>query len=211
VAVRKILSIGNALIAIIAGALVLLGYLLPNLLGGLRQYLIQLAVTLTAFAVLLGIVNLGSVHWKRATAPKAGASNVYSAVLLLSLVLTILLVGFSGPTGFWSIWLVSTFQIPVETSLVAVLAIVLVFAAARLLSRRLHWASLLFLSAAVLVLLGIAPLPYIGEIPFLSNVRQWLSSVPALAGARGLLLGVALGTVATGLRILMGVDRPYGD
>jgi hypothetical protein len=24
------------------------------------------------------------------------------------------------------------------------------------------------------------------------------------------LLGVALGTVATGIRILMGVDRPYG-
>ena len=72
---KKVLSIGNALIAIIAGVLVLLGYLLPTLLGGLRQYLIQLAVILTAFAVLLGIFNLASVHWKRATEPKAGANN----------------------------------------------------------------------------------------------------------------------------------------
>jgi hypothetical protein len=31
-----------------------------------------------------------------------------------------------------------------------------------------------------------------------------------MAGARGILLGVALGTVATGLRILIGADRPYG-
>jgi hypothetical protein len=27
---------------------------------------------------------------------------------------------------------------------------------------------------------------------------------------RGLLLGIALGAIATGLRILMGVERPYG-
>jgi hypothetical protein len=209
--VKKVLSIGNALIAIAAGVLVLLGYLLPALLGGLRALLVQWAVILAAFALLLGIVNLLMVHGKRLAAPKAGMNRLYSAVLLLSLVLTILLVGLSGPTGTWSVWLVNTFQIPVEASLLAVLAVVLVYAAARLLSRRLHWASLLFLGTVVLVLLGMAPLLFIGEVPFLSSLRQWLASVPALAGARGLLLGVALGVIATGLRILMGVDRPYGD
>ena len=208
---KKVLSIGNALIAIVAGALVLLGYLLPELLGGLRQLLVQWAVILAAFALLLGIFNLASVHWKRATAPKAGSNNVYSAVLLLSLVLTVLLVSIAGPTNFWSIWLINTFQVPVETSLLAVLAIVLVFAAVRLFSRRLHWASLLFLGAAVLVLIGTAPLPVIGQIQLLGDIRQWLANGPALAGARGLLLGVALGTIATGVRILMGVDRPYGE
>ncbi len=41
---------------------------------------------------------------------------------------------------------------------------------------------------------------------------NWLPVVNLLpeAGARGILLGVALGSVTTGLRILMGVDRPYG-
>ena len=210
-AVKKVLSIGNALIAIIAGSLVLLGYLLPDLLGGLRQLIVQWAVILAAFALLLGILNLASVHWKRAIGSKNKPANLYSAVLLLSLVLTILLVGITGPTSFWSVWLVTTFQIPVETSLLAVLSIVLVFAAARLLSRRLHWASLLFLGAAVLVLLGTAPLPFFGELAPLTRLSEWLAGSPALAGARGLLLGVALGTIATGIRILMGVDRPYGD
>lgn len=210
-AVKKILSIGNALIAMAAGILVLLGYLLPDLLGGLRQYLVQLAVILATFAALLGILNLASVHWKRATGPKVGASNLYSAVLLLSLLLTIILVSISGPGGFWSTWLLESVWIPVETSLIAVLAIVLLFAASRLLSRRLHWTSLLFLAAAVLVLIGITPLPFFGQISLLGSLRNWLATVPALAGARGLLLGIALGTIATGLRILMGVDRPYGD
>jgi hypothetical protein len=30
-----------------------------------------------------------------------------------------------------------------------------------------------------------------------------------IAGARGILLGIALGSVTTGLRILLGADRPY--
>jgi len=210
-AVKKALSIGNALIAIAAGVLVLLGYLLPELLGSLRTLLVQWAVILAAFALLLGIINLVMVHGKRLTTPKASLNKLYSAVLLLSLILTILLVGIATPTSFWSVWLVSTFQVPVEASLLAVLAVVLVYSASRLLSRRLHWTSLLFLGTVVLVLLGMAPLLFIGEVPILSSLRQWLASVPALAGARGLLLGVALGAIATGLRILMGVDRPYGD
>ncbi len=29
--------------------------------------------------------------------------------------------------------------------------------------------------------------------------------------ARGIVLGVALGAITTGLRVLLGADRPYGD
>jgi hypothetical protein len=92
----------------------------------------------------------------------------------------------------------------------AVLAVVLVYGAARLLSRRPKWYTVLFLVTVLVVLLGSVPIFFIGEVTPLSALRNWLSQVPAIAGARGLLLGIALGTVATGLRILIGVDRPYG-
>jgi hypothetical protein len=48
------------------------------------------------------------------------------------------------------------------------------------------------------------------NLPLIGEIRSWIVSVPALGGARGILLGIALGTIATGLRILMGSDRPYG-
>jgi len=35
--------------------------------------------------------------------------------------------------------------------------------------------------------------------------------VVAAGGARGILLGVALGSIVTGLRVLLAVDRPYGE
>jgi hypothetical protein len=33
--------------------------------------------------------------------------------------------------------------------------------------------------------------------------------VPTVAGARGIILGIALGAAATGLRVLLGFDQPY--
>jgi hypothetical protein len=50
-----------------------------------------------------------------------------------------------------------------------------------------------------------SPLTILG----LPDLRNWLVNTWAVAGARGILLGVALGAIATGLRILLGSDRPY--
>lgn len=205
---KKILPITNAIIAVISGLFVLLGYFFPGALGGIQSTLIGWAIILAAFALLLGMFNLAMVHWKKMGSE--GSSRVYSIVLLVSLFVTILIVSISGPTGSWSMWLFNSFQVPVEVSLLAVLAVVLVYAAARLLARRPKWNTILFLVTVLIVLAGSVPLFFIGEIAPLSIVRGWLAQVPAIAGARGLLLGVALGTVATGLRILIGIDRPYG-
>jgi hypothetical protein len=91
----------------------------------------------------------------------------------------------------------------------AVLAISLTYAAARLLSRRLNLFSMVFVGVVLLLLIGAAP-QIAAQAPLLAEIRNWILRVPALAGARGILLGVALGTIATGIRILTGSDRPYG-
>jgi hypothetical protein len=206
--VKKVLPITNAIIAIVAGTLVLLGYFFPGLFGNIQSILIGWAIILAGFAVLLGIFNLAMVHWKKITTHDKNRG--YSLVLLVSLILTILLVSISGPTGSLSLWIFNTFQVPAEISLLAVLAVILLYAATRLLSKRPKWTTILFLATVLLVLLGTAPLYFLGQIDILNTFQAWLTQVPAVAGARGLLLGVALGTVAAGLRILIGTDRPYG-
>jgi len=205
---KKILPTSNAIIAVISGLLVLLGYFFPGVFGNIQSILIGWSIILAAFALLLGIFNLAFVHWKKTKA--GGAGGINSIVLLVSLGITIILVSLSGPTGALSLWIFNSFQVPVEISLLAVLAVVLVYAAARLLTRRPKWYTVLFLVTVLIVLLGSVPLFFLGEVAPLVALRGWLAQVPAVAGARGLLLGVALGTVATGIRILMGVDRPYG-
>ena len=100
---------------------------------------------------------------------------------------------------------------PVEASLMALLTVTLIYASVRLLRRRTDIMSIVFIGAAALTIFASVSLPFIGEIPLLGDViRPWLTSTLAAGGARGLLLGVALGALTTGLRVLFAFDRPFG-
>jgi hypothetical protein len=205
--VKKILPTTNVIIAVVSGVLVLLGYFFSGVFESIQSVLLGWAIILAAFALLLGIFNLAMVHWKKVNAK--GSNSIYSIVLLVSLGITIVVAGLSGPTGGAALWIFNTFQVPVEVSLLAILAVVLIYTLARLISRRPRWYTILFLVTVLVVLIGMCHYSF-GELSLLTALRGWIAQVPAVAGARGLLLGVALGTVATGLRILLGVDRPYG-
>lgn len=201
-------------IAIAVGLIVLVGYFLP-VAGGVRFYLLRTGMVLSAVALLVGVINLLSVHFKKITAQEKGVG--YSFALIVSLVVT-LAVGIldmvrayqtGSPIFEWSNWIFTYIQLPVETSLMAVIAVSLTFAATQLLRRKLNTFTVVFFASLCLVLLG--TIPFITAIiPAFDKIRAWIIQIPAMAGARGLLLGIALGTIATGIRILTGSDRPYG-
>jgi hypothetical protein len=199
----------SASVAIVAGLLILLGYFLPfDQMQSLKGTLVQWAVFLAAFALLAGVVNLVKVHWSKVKNRKTG--GIYSIILLVSLVATIAVAGYFGPSSSPSLWIFNNIQLPIEISLVALLVVVLAFASVRLLRRRPDVPSVIFFVTVLFVLMGTAPLFFVGEVPLLSKFRDLIVQVLSVAGARGILLGVALGTIATGIRVILGADRPYG-
>lgn len=199
----------SAAVAIAAGILVLLGYFIPlEVFQSLRAILVQWAVILAAFALLVGIANLLYVHWSKVKRRKPG--GFYSLVLLAAFLVTVVVAIVSGPTGSWSIWMFNYIQFPVEASLLALLAVILLLAVVRLFRRRLDTFSVVFVLSALLVLLGAAPLFIVGDVPGINLVHTVIVQILSVAGARGILLGVALGIIATAMRILLGADRPYG-
>lgn len=203
----RILGLISIAVAVAIGVVVLLGFFVDlPLLISVRVTFLRWAVILASIALVVGVLNLLGVHWRKVSGSQPG--SIYSVVLIVSLLATLVVAGFFGPTASWSMWIFNYIQVPIETSLMAILAVVLAYAAARLLNRRLNLFSLIFLGTALLVLVGTASLPGL-NVPALNDLRAWFERVPATAGARGILLGVALGTIATGLRILMGADRPY--
>ena len=211
----KLKGVFSAVIAIAFGFLVLAGYLFGvtfSLLGELQLFILNVAIILTGFAALVGISNLLIVHTDKIHNKQKGA--FYSVFLILALVVTFLLgllAHFNIPVAkslFSDAFL--SIQLPVEASLMALLVVTLTYASIRLLRRRMNPLSVIFLITALLILVGTAPWPFLGDVPILSALRPWIARFPASAGARGLLLGVALGTLTTGLRILFGSDRPYG-
>jgi hypothetical protein len=192
----------------VIGLVILLGYFVRiDALVGLRSTLLRWALVLAAVALLIGIANLFYVHWRKMIA--GDINSIYSAALIISLVVTLGVVGWFGPTHALSLLIFNHIQVPVESSLVALLGIVLVVTGARLLHRRSDLFAALFVGSVLLALLGSVPFLSV-QLPVISELRAWVAQVPAVAGARGLLLGIALGMVATGLRVLTGAHRSSG-
>jgi hypothetical protein len=107
-------------------------------------------------------------------------------------------------------WIFEYVLSPLEAAAASLLVFFLVAAAFRVMRKRPTWPTFVFVLTVILVLLGTVPLP--GEAgQILTEVRDWLAHVFAMAGARGMLLGVALGTIATGVRVLVGIDRPHSE
>jgi hypothetical protein len=208
--VRIITTFFLAIIAITSGVVVLLGYFLPGvpLFAALRTTFLNWVMILAAMAVFVGIANLFTVHFQKLKIKKDAA---YSVILLIFLAGTFILGLIVSPASPAMDFVFASIQIPVETSLMALLAVSLLYATIRLLRWRANFMSITFIITALIIFLGTAPLPFIGPLPFFSDwLRPIIAQVPAAAGARGILLGVALGTLMTGLRILFGADRPYG-
>jgi hypothetical protein len=208
-----LITIVSTAIAIASGVLVLAGYFFAQkadgqatLLAEIRLTLLSWAIILAGFAIFIGILSLFQVHFKKIQKKEKG--SVYSLLLIISLVATFLF-GLVKPGQVEIVF--TTFQLPVEASLMALLTVTLTYASIRLLGRRSNLLSVIFLVTALVIMLGTAPLPFLGDVPGLSNwLRPFIAQVMAGAGARGILLGMALGTLTTGLRILFGADRPYG-
>ena len=192
-------------IAIVAGLIVLIGYFVPAL-AGVQGVLLNWAIILAGVAALVGVFNLISVHGDKVRRREKG--SIYSAILLISLFASFIFGLALGPDNPNMRLLVSAVIVPVEATLMALLSVTLLYASIRLLRRRTDLMSIVFLLTAVLMLIASATLPF--SSPLNDLIRPWIQQVLALGGARGILIGVALGTLTTGLRVLFGADRPYG-
>lgn len=197
-------------IAIFSGLVILGGYFLQGFvpaLGVIQGHLMNWALILGGTATVVGVFNLITVHTSKIRRKEAG--GIYSALLVVFLAATLLFGMILRPEHAAMRVVMEGIIIPVKAALMGLLAISLLYAAIRLLRRRADMMSVIFLVTAALVMIGSATLPF-GDIPLLGTLARWVTQVLALGGARGILIGVALGTLTTGLRILFGADRPYG-
>jgi len=202
----------TAAIAMASGLIVLAGYLYPlDVLIQMRNTLTEWVVVIAAIAVLVGILNMILVQLNRIRTRQK--NNIYGALLIVSLLLTFGIGVILKPDHMIMNLMVESVVIPVEGTLMAILAITLVYASIRLLRRRSDVMTIIFLLVAVVTLVAIMPIP---STPF-SNIWAYFQDATlqfvnmlASGGARGLLIGIALGALLTSLRVLFGIDRPYG-
>jgi hypothetical protein len=223
--VKRIIAGFTTAIAMIVGWITLATYFSP-LFAPVRVVLVEVAIIVAAFGMILGAVNVLDVHASHIVRRRSGWP--YSLVLFVSMIPILIVSGWEGlkalasnlpveqviQQGIASNTMTLGYKyvlIPIQATLEALLPFLLAFAAYRTLRMRSasgRAGAVIFLVAAILVLIGQVPL---FNLSFIGGLREWILRVWAMAGVRGILLGVALGITATALRVLIGTDRPTSD
>lgn len=208
------LHVGSALataLSILTAAVIIFGLLSSegtDIAAG-SDILLQIASITIALAVLIGIWNLIRVHLGRLFRTENGWA--YSLITLISGI-AVTAVYVMDETDSWtgdlegeklSPTVFEAIQVSIESALAGLIVFFLTYAIYRLLYKRFTWTSILFIAAVAIVLVGWLPL----EDDSLADLREWFMTVPVLAGSRGLLIGIGLGTIVVGIRALTGYDR----
>lgn len=178
-------------------------------------------IIINGIVIYLGIFSLLHSHVNKITRLEAGWA--YSGFVFLGMAV-MLWAGFLSngrlEEGTAYKWVYDNTMVPLGATLFSILAFFIASAAFRAFRARSLDATLL-LSAAVIVMFCRVPWgEYLAGLVFgpidgpqgVKKVVQWILEVPNVAATRGIILGVALGVVATSLKIICGIERGYlGD
>ena len=204
------------LLTAVIGIFMILSFFVPHHLVSVpADFLQQCAVIMTAFGYVLGgasalRVNLEGIARRQSDWP-------YKIVLVASLLFT---VGIGLKEGrHWqddhtvSMFLYNQVYSPMQGTMFALLAFYIASAAFRAFRIRTVEAGLLAV-AALIVMLGRVPVgdsmtAWLPEPLRLGAMQEWIMDVPQSAAKRAVLMGAAMGVMATGLRVILGIERSY--
>jgi len=198
---------GPLLVTFLSGAAVAALFFIPHYKAqAFNSKLLEWTLVVYAFALILGSMSLWNSHARKVKARAEGW--IYSIVTLSALVVITVLgvwkgVGAGTPVGT----IYDTVNSPLASTMFSLLAFVIASAAFRAFRARSVEATLLLITAIVMMVGRVSIGPIIS--PHLPGITEWLLDVPNLAAKRAIALGVGLGAVSTALKIILGIEQSY--
>ena len=204
------------LMTAVIGLFMLLSFFVPHHLVSVpADFLQQCAVIVVAFGYVLGGANAVRVNLEGIA--RRQPDWPYKLVLVVTLAATVVVGLVEGrhwqDTTTVSMFLYNQVYSPMQATMFALLAFFIASAAFRAFRVRTVEAGLLAV-AALIVMLGRVPVgdqltSWLPEQVRLGAMQDWIMNVPQNAAKRAILMGAALGVMATGLRVILGIERSY--
>jgi hypothetical protein len=172
----------------------------------LREKLFDYNQIIFAMTMMAGGITLFRKHLENAIrSSESGVYSLVTIVAILFMVIGALVYGTGVNSPYY--WAFHNMQAPMQASVFALLAFFVASAAYRGFRVRSKTAAVLA-AAALLVLLGRNAF---GEMlsDWLPQAAGWVLNHPSVAAKRGILIGIGLGSVATALRVILGIERTY--
>ncbi len=172
------------------------------------------------FSVILGIVMIIKQHKGRIDKRKPGANTWMFSAWLIGFTLFYLALGIYGVESSGSatptrdptfVWIYNNALVSLDSAMYSILAFYIASAAFRAFKARTKEAAVLLISGAVMMLYN-APAGSVifGPLaPQFNSLGEWILNVPNMAGFRGILIGLAVGAIALGIRVMTGRERGY--
>jgi len=204
------------LVTALIGLFMILSFFVPHQMVSVPADFLQTsAVIVVAFGYVLGGANVLRVNFDAIYKRQPGWP--YKLVLVVSL-LTMVTIGAIEGKGFQGehtrfTWMYERMYSPMSATMFALLAFYIASAAFRAFRIRTFEAGLLA-AAALIVMIGRVPIGdwLTGFMPpamRLSALQEWIMDNPQNSAKRAILIGAALGVMATGLRVILGLERSY--
>jgi hypothetical protein len=195
------------LITAVAGLIVVVGQYFKfahnvNLLGTFNEWF-QVGF---AFAYPVGLVSLTLVHWHNIVRKRS--RWMFSVVLLVATYAYLVVALITGPAkGLAMDWVYQAYINPASATLYGMIAFLITSAVFRTFRFRSGEVSVMC-AVALFVMVGTSPM---GDLLVngWSHAGLWITSVPASAAQRAIALGAYLGAFATGIRVLLGIERSH--
>lgn len=194
-------------ICLIMGVVMIVQFFIPHKISETTfDLIVKWVRIITAFALVLGVrsITVRSIEKIR----RKQKDWIYSIFTLGGLVVTAVLgLGWGVKAGAPLRTIYNNIIVPLGATMFSILAYYMASAAYRAFRARTKEATLLLI-AAFIVMLGKVPIGNAISVK-LPDFADWVLNVPNMAAKRGILFGVALGMIATSLKIILGIERGW--
>ena len=201
---------GPILFGLIFGLLVIIAMFVDGVpaLAALKDGIDDWFLVVTAWAVMVGVINLSQIHGRRVQHKHEGYGySVWLMICMFGMIIFGIFVAKSPDHEGWK-FMYNNLIAPMNATVYSTLVFYIGSAAYRAFRVRNAEASILLI-AAVIMMLGRVPLGTVIFGEWIGNTADWILNVPNSAGMRGIQIGATLGGVATALRILVGIERGH--